>query len=372
MNQKYSKFYLAGKLLAVFITASWLFETADTGILIIRMLVFGCLFALQLLLSMIKGGVLAKWGRLCQVGALLWAFFMGFDSACVITVVVGMELLDELVKGSLFYEIGSVLLLLLWFIYKPEKALLLFATIFIILLLCIRHVEAEREALWQENLLQKEKAAQLSHKLDAMKSYARTVQDTAVMEERNRFAARIHDQLGHNISGSIILLEGAALSLEKDPAGARKNIGLATENLRSGVDDIRAALRQERPVRSKLGLHEVKKALEEFEITYGKKTVLDTKGELEKITMPVWICIQDNLKEALTNMLKHSDGTEFCMQINCLNKAVRVEYADNGRCMEDIAPGMGLGGIEERTAACGGTALFTGGQGGFRIVTVFL
>lgn len=199
------------------------------------------------------------------------------------------------------------------------------------------------------------------------------------MEERNRFAARIHDKLGHNISGSIILLEATALSMDKDPVRAKQNIKTVTENLRRGVDEIRAALRQERPERSRLGLHEVRKQLEAFQLTYGRKTRLETEGNLEKITIPLWICIQDNLKEALTNMLKHSQGDTFLLRICCMNKAIRVEYADNGACFYESPKeeagdgrGMGLNAMEERAAALGGTMLVTGGQNGFQIVTVFI
>ena len=104
-------YYLAGKLMAVVVTAIWLFETADIGILVIRMLIFGCLFALQLLLSQIKEGRWKKWCRLCQIAALIWALMMGIGQSFIIVVVVSMELLDGLTEGSLFYEIGGVLLL---------------------------------------------------------------------------------------------------------------------------------------------------------------------------------------------------------------------------------------------------------------------
>lgn len=121
-----------------------------------------------------------------------------------------------------------------------------------------------------------------------------------------------------------------------------------------------------------MGIRKIEKALEEFQVTYGRKTRLEAEGELEKISTAIWICIQKNLEEALTNMLKHSNGTEFILQINVMNKAVRVLYTDNGRCREEIKPGMGLGAIEERTAALGGTSLFTGGNGGFQIMTLFI
>lgn len=365
-------YYLVGKLLAAAVTAVQLFETADTDVLIIRMLVLCCLFALQILFSQLKKTSVKKCGRLCQTGAIFFLFYMGAEQFLPILTVTAMELLDNLVSGSLFYEIGGVGLAFLWLVYKPDRDSLLFSITLITFLAFLRHLENKRRTLWETTLEQRKSIARLQEKLEDTKKYSRTIQEVAVMEERNRFAARIHDKLGHNISGSIILLEATALSVGKDPQGAKENIGRVTENLRRGVDEIRMALREERPARGSLGIQEIRKTLEEFQVTYGRKTVLETEGDLEKISAPVWVCMQENLKEALTNMLKHSEGNTFTLRVNGMNRAVRAEYADNGSCTESIVPGMGLNAIEERTAACGGTAVFQGGQGGFRIITVFM
>lgn len=367
-----SNYYLAGKLLASGVTAVRLFETADTGALIIRVLVLCCLFVLQQLFGMRRvwkaGNRTAV--RICQTAALAFLFVMGPEQYLLVTVAAGMELLDDLVKGVLFYEIGAVCLALLWFFYSPEQSMILLVTMFAGCFLMIRHVEGRRAFLWETNLEQKERIAVFQERLSAMQTYNRTIQEVTAAEERSRFAARIHDKLGHSISGSIILLEAAALTVEKDPQGAKKSMEQAADNLREGVDDIRAALRQERPGLDRLGLQELKRALEEFQVTYGRQTHLEVSGSTEVITAPIWICIQENLKEALTNMLKHSSGDCFTLRLQVLQSAVRVEYADNGSCGE-IRPGLGLQAIEERTAGCGGRCLFGGGQSGFRIILVF-
>ena len=364
-------YYLAGKLLAVVITALLMYETADTGVLLIRILVLGCLFSLQQLLELVNKGKYVKWCSLCNVAVLTVAFFIGLSETFAIGTVVGIELIDTFVNGTQFYKIEMAYLLLLWFVYRPGMIVMMFTIILVIMLLLLRFADERWQALWNADLEQKVKFQQLENKLQGMKEYAKTVESTAVMEERNRFASRIHDQLGHSISGSIILLEATALSLEKDPESAKKNVILVTENLRRGVDDIRMALRQERPLRDRVGTNEIKKELERFRVTYEKDAVLETEGDLRKISILVWRCISDNLKEALTNMLKHSSGNCFTIKIICLNKIIRVEYHDNGTSLEEIRPGIGLSSIEERTAACNGTTIFTGGPTGFRIVTIF-
>lgn len=368
-----SNYYMAGKLLAAGVTTVRLFETADTGALIIRALVLSCLFVLQQLFGMRKvwkaGSRTAV--HICQAAALIFLFVMGPEQYLLVAVAAGMELLDGLVKGVLFYEIGAVCLTLLWFLYSPDQSVVLPAVMFVGCFLMIHHVEERRAFLWETNLEQRERIADLQEKLSAMQTYNRTIREVTAAEERSRFAARIHDKLGHSISGSIILLEAAALTVEKDPQGAKKSIKQVVDNLREGVDDIRAALRQERPGLDRLGLQELKRVLEEFRITYGRQTHLEVSGNTEAIMAPLWICIQENLKEALTNMLKHSSGDSFTLRIQVLQSAVRVEYADNGSCGEEIRPGLGLQAMEERTAGCGGRCIYGGGQSGFRIILVF-
>ena len=368
-----SNYYLAGKLLAAGVTTVQLFETVDTGALIIRVLVLCCLFVLQQLFGMRRvwkaGSRTAV--HICQAAALIFLFVTGPERYLLVTVAVGMELLDDLVKGVLFYEIGVVCLILFWFLYSPDQSVILQTVMFVCCFLMIRQVEERRAFLWETNLEQRERIADLQEKLSAMQTYNRTIREVTVAEERSRFAARIHDKLGHSISGSIILLEAAALTVEKDPQSAKKSMKQVADNLREGVDDIRAALRQERPGLDRLGLQELKRVLEEFRITYGRQTHLEVSGNTEVITAPLWICIQENLKEALTNMLKHSSGDSFTLRIQVLQNAVRVEYADNGSCGEEIRSGLGLQAMEERTAGCGGRCIYGGGQSGFWIILVF-
>lgn len=367
-----SSYYLAGKLLAVGVTAVRLFEEVDTGALIIRVLVLCCLFMLQLLLGMRKTRKASYRTavHICQAGAFVLLFVTGLEQYLLVAVAAGLEMLDDLVGGMLYYEIGAVCLALLWFLYPPEQSMILLVTVFVGCFLLLRHAEGRRAFLWNANLDQKEKISALQEKLSAMQTYTRTIQEVTAAEERSRFAARIHDKLGHSISGSIILLEAAALTVETDPQGAKRSMEKVADNLREGVDDIRAALRQERPGLDRLGLQELKRILEEFQVTYGRQAHLEVSGSTEVIPAPTWICIQENLKEALTNMLKHSSGDRFTMRIQVLQSAVRVEYADNGSC-EEPRPGMGLQAIEERTAGCGGRCVFNGGQNGFRIILVF-
>lgn len=352
-------------------------EEREAGGLVMRLLAFCCLILAELLIGIFKQGKYKKWIWLCVALQSAACFLFGVDDVFPLLVFLIWEWAELLGAGEMFYQLGAVCTLLLWILYTPSLFYAVLTAGYTALFIFIREwncaCRRQKETVYE----QKETLAALQKKLEDMGTYVKTVRDTAAMEERNRFAARIHDQLGHNISGSIILLEAAVMSMDKNPEGARKNIQQVTESLRGGVDEIRLALRQERPGRSRLGLSEIRQQLEAFQTTYGIRTRLEVEGSVEKVGIPIWLCIQENLKEALTNMLKHSRGDCFTLKLTGMNRILRVEYGDNGKPAEEgmfqeAEFGLGLSAIEERTAACGGKCMVHGGSGGFVITNIFM
>ena len=143
------------------------------------------------------------------------------------------------------------------------------------------------------------------------------------------------------------------------------------ENLRGSVDSIREALREERPVRHVAGMAEINEALEKFSVTYEIKTDFDLDGDAEKITPQIWICLRENLTEAMTNTVKHSEADSFSFKISVYNKIIKAEFSDNGKSTSPFKKGIGLEAIEERTADCGGSCVFRKSGSGFEILNIF-
>jgi signal transduction histidine kinase len=214
---------------------------------------------------------------------------------------------------------------------------------------------------------------ELTARMEEQRRASQSLEAVARLTERNRLAARIHDDIGHGVSGSIMLLEAALLKLKSDPEKAKEVIVTATENLRSSVDDIRGTLREERSELGQVGLAQIKSSLTKFGAEHPDiRTELRTDSTTEDIAPAIWMCIQDNLQEALTNMLKHSNGDLFSVAIAAKNKLLQVEFADNG----SIGPvgstgGIGLISMEERCAMCGGRFFTDDDADGFRIRMTF-
>jgi signal transduction histidine kinase len=224
-----------------------------------------------------------------------------------------------------------------------------------------------------------ERIAELERRLGGQRRAAQSLEYTAKIAERNRLAMRLHDEVGHGISGSILLLEGAAAVMDSDVQTAKDTIILATENLRTSADEIRRVLREEYADRADAGLSRLKNELAHFGAEHPHiKTELTIGAGTDELSAHLWACICENMTEALTNTLKHSNADLFRVEIANKNKLLRVEFSDNGKqrraANHEKVPdtsGIGLAGIEERCALCYGRCFFEKKEDGFFITMTF-
>ena len=182
-------------------------------------------------------------------------------------------------------------------------------------------------------------------------------------EERERIAQKLHDDLGHTITGSIMQLEAADLLFGEDPERARGIIERVSRTLKEGLAAIRLNLRTIKPEPARLGLQRLRGLLDDFEAVYGRETSLTIDGDIQGIPAAVWRVIEENLQEALTNTLKHGTGTAFRCSISVMNRMYKAELRDNGSPPAGYRRGMGLEGMEARTREAGGTLIIDTSQG---------
>lgn len=367
---KTSFLYLLAKFAALLLTASQLFtESGSFADHIMVTLLLCCLFAADMLaVSFLRTQVPAVLLRFAVIGICMYT-----DAAFLpLAALTAAQIADSGTEETIFWEITAVCTFLLILLLRPPAEIILLTIALLLLFGAMRFLNRKILTLTNRCTEQSAELAAQRKKLSGIKEYVRSVRSTAALEERSRFAARIHDELGHNISGSIILLEGAKYLIAADPERAQAAMQTAIDNLRGGVDSIRKALHEERPNRTGLGLSELKMMLEEFSTSYNIETALETAGDLEEVSVHLWLCIKENLTETLTNTLKHGRASKFTLSIRMYNRALRVGYKDNGVCSGRFSKGLGLEAIEERTAANGGNVLFRSSMEGFSVTTVFL
>ncbi|WP_124098533.1 histidine kinase [Ruminococcus sp. Marseille-P6503] len=363
--------YLVFKLTMLAASAGYCIKSAaDITAAVISALVLCCLFFTEAFTLRYRHGRKA-FLILSAAGAAVCLYT---DKTFYFPVLISIVLciIDIFTDGSSFLAVSATVLLLLGMIFTPDFFSLTITIIGIIGFLSGKRLIEKLSAYKELSLSQRQEIADLRVKLSDMKSYSAALKQSAALEERNRFAARIHDELGHGISGSIIMLEAARISMASNPDKSGEIIDKAIDNLRNGVDSIRVSLREERPERRALGLSEIETIMKHFSANYNIKTEINASDGLERITPQIWLCIRDNLTEALTNTLKHSEADLFTFSLQTYNKVIRAEYRDNGKCGGDFRKGLGLEAIEERTALCGGKSLFRSGQNGFSITNIFI
>ncbi len=362
--------YLTFKLTALFAALAYDFSAITvSGYNAAAALAFCCLILTDFLINKICGKMKLKF--ICPLAVTAGCIFLGAKDYFPLLLVQLFELIDLFETDKYFYYISVSAALLSALIFAPSVDTLVVSAVISAAGAFARVAVLKLEYYRKLNEEQRKSISLQNGKISELKAYSKTLRETAALEERSRFSARIHDKLGHGISGSIILLEGARLNMKNDPEQAEKCLGTAIENLRGSVDSIREALREERPERHITGTMEFKEMLESFAVTYDKKTDFSAEGDIRKITPQIWSCLKENLTEAMTNTVKHSEGDKFSFRISIYNKIIRAEFADNGSNSGNFTKGMGLDAMEERTAAAGGSCFFQSGCTGFKIINIF-
>ncbi len=181
----------------------------------------------------------------------------------------------------------------------------------------------------------------------------------ATLAERNRIAREIHDNVGHLLSRAILLL-GAINTVNKDEK-LEPQLRMLADTLDESMAKMRASVHD---------LHDdsidLKKNFDDIigELkTYTVNTDLDLD---EAIPTNVKLSLIGILKEAVTNILKHSNGDSVSIIMQKNYSFCTLSITDNGTISDSIKEklttenyeGIGLSNIKNRATSLGGDAYF--------------
>lgn len=189
------------------------------------------------------------------------------------------------------------------------------------------------------------------------------------LEERSKIAGKLHDEIGHTISGSIFQLEACNMIIDEDLPRAKKMIDSVTTLLNSGINSIRASLKTIKPESTLLGIQGVKAQLSEFKERSGIDFYMDIESD-NKIPQKIWLVARENIKEFLTNTLKYSGADRVIFTSKVLKGIIKISISNNGKPQDVIIPGLGLRGMEERINEVDGTLIVDGSKG-FSVTMIF-
>jgi len=181
----------------------------------------------------------------------------------------------------------------------------------------------------------------------------------AVAEERMRFARDLHDLLGHSLSLIALKSELAGRLAERDPGRARQEMADVESAARQALAEVRDAVSGYRQVSLAQALVEARSALSAAGIALHPPTAVDVlPGPVDAVLG--WV-----VREAVTNVLRHSGATTVTVTLDTAEDDVVLGITDDGR--GSAAPrGAGLTGLAERVQRLGGD-LRTADGDGFRL-----
>lgn len=224
-------------------------------------------------------------------------------------------------------------------------------------------VEPYREQMFEDTL----KEQGLKRDIERKETESRLLAENRILEERASLSQTLHDKLGHNINGSIYQLEAAKLLMKQDPDKSQGMIQAVIDQLRSGMDEIRAILRKERPEKKRLAMVQLYNLCEDCN-SKGVEAEVETEGDMSVITDKQWEIILDNAFEAVSNSMKYSKCKHIDIKIVVMNKMVRCSVSDDGVGCTSITDGMGIAGMRQRMRSIGGILDFeTGANAGFTV-----
>lgn len=171
--------------------------------------------------------------------------------------------------------------------------------------------------------------------------------------ERERIARDLHDLLGHSLASIALKAELADVWLaQQQPQAARQQLAELQQLARHSLLQVRQTISGYRQQGLDVLLPELLALLR----SNGWTCLVD--ADLTTLAAQSPPELELCLTELCTNLLKHSDGNELCLQARLQASGEgqhwQLQLQDNGHCSQ-LVPGSGLTGIRQRLQALGGS-----------------
>lgn len=292
-----------------------------------------------------------------------------FYNLIIIILPINIYMLLEKKEQDRWINILVILISLYFIKYEVLQQYLLSAILGYIVYILVNSSFSKIQRLADENEKLKEKNTILFNQLNKDAQFHKQLKDMSRLEERNKIAQEIHDDIGHTLSGSLMQLEAAKLLLEIDVLKSKLIIQSTIDVLRKGMENIRITLRNIKPPSEQLGINKLKLFISEFNFNSGIKTNFIYNGNVDSVTARQWKLIYDNTCEGLTNAMKYSKASKVTVNIEIHNKIIKLEVKDDGKGCSTVIKGLGIAGMEERVGNVGGQVIVDGSQG-FSIISI--
>lgn len=202
--------------------------------------------------------------------------------------------------------------------------------------------------------------------------YINSVEELAILKERNRISREIHDSVGHSLSTTIIQLE-ALKRLVKDNESLYELVDELREFVKDSFNEVRSAISKLKPIDYESYQNLFK--IDELTKNFAKLTNTDVKLTVSKNTWNL-SSVQSTalyrvIQESLSNAIRHGKCSKIDIFITFNSNELILNVKDNGVGCSKILKGNGLNSISERINELNGKVVFSNCSDGFLIRASF-
>lgn len=193
----------------------------------------------------------------------------------------------------------------------------------------------------------------------------------ATLEERNRIAREIHDNIGHMLTRSLVQMEAIkVINKDEDLAPMLDSVG---DTMNEAMTAVRKSVHElhNESIDISIGINDIVKTLpERFNCKVNTMIESSVPTETKNAVLAI-------LKEAVTNIVKYSKGDKVKVEFIENKTFWRLLVEDNGRNKEftydpySEKEGIGLSNIVSRCESLGGRANISADSTGFRVRVTF-
>lgn len=182
------------------------------------------------------------------------------------------------------------------------------------------------------------------------------IAELIIHEERQRIARDLHDTLGQKLSMIGLKSDLASRLVEKNPKAAVQEIKEIRQTASIALKEVRELVSNMKAVKFSEEVERVKAIFNAAGIEY------TVKGNLENLNIPILIenVLSMCLKEAVTNVVKHSGAKNCFIEVKKNNNEVQLIIEDDGKGFDRTKSleGNGLKGMGERLEFINGTVKY--------------
>ncbi|MBW7474740.1 sensor histidine kinase [Paenibacillus oenotherae] len=195
------------------------------------------------------------------------------------------------------------------------------------------------------------------------------ISELVKLEERQRIARDLHDTLGQKLSLIGLKSDLAGKLILKNPNRAKAEMNDVHQTARTALKEVREMVTRMRGTKLEDEIYRVRQILKAAQV----ECTVEGDPKLTNTSLIAENVVSMCMKEAVTNVVKHSSATSCAIHIEPLRTELVVKIEDNGIGIADpwtSIRGNGLQGMKERLEFVNGSVEVVSDQGTMIVIKV--